>query len=341
MSVFKRWLTTSAESPPHLMRTGSGPGRRDPYTGKVSSQTPSASSTTSPRSLLLVIATGVVAGFLAGLFGVGGGLIIVPALVTILDMDQRRASATSLVSIILTAAAGSTTYAISGQVSLIATAFLVAGALVGAQIGVYLLRKLPDWILPWIFVGFVAVVIVSQQLQVPTRDAALVLDVPRGIGLIAVGVVSGIFSGLVGVGGGSVIVPGLELVVGVGDLLARGTSLLVMIPTAVTGTWTNLKHGLADLKTGTIVGLGAAVITPVGAAVAAHVSPETGNLLFSGFLLAVVINTVAKARKKQRLARQTSAAADESAIDASAVCGDSGSDEGDVGDDDRPNSDAR
>lgn len=307
----------------------------------MSSQTASGSSTKSPQSLLLVIATGVVAGFLSGLFGVGGGLVIVPALVTILDMEQRRASATSLVSIILTAAAGSTTYAISGQVSLIATAFLVAGALAGAQIGVYLLRKLPDWILPWIFVGFVAVVIVSQQLQAPTRDAALVLDVPRGIGLIVVGVVSGIFSGLVGVGGGSVIVPCLELVVGVGDLLARGTSLLVMIPTAATGTRTNLKHGLADLKTGIIVGLGAAAITPIGAAVAAHVSPETGNLLFSGFLLAVVINTVAKARKKQRLARQTSAAADESAIDTLGVCGDSDSDADDVPHEGGLNSDAR
>ena len=114
-----------------------------------------------------------------------------------------------------------------------------------------------------------------------------------------------------------------------------------MIPTAATGTWTNLKHGLADLKTGIIVGLGAAAITPIGAAVAAHVSPETGNLLFSGFLLAVVINTVAKARKKQRLARQTSAAADESAIDALGVCGDSGSDADDVPHEGGLNSDAR
>lgn len=48
------------------------------------------------RRILLVIATGVGAGFLSGLFGVGGGLVIVPALMAVLGMDQRRASATSL-----------------------------------------------------------------------------------------------------------------------------------------------------------------------------------------------------------------------------------------------------
>ena len=57
------------------------------------------------RRILLVIATGVGAGFLSGLFGVGGGLVIVPALMAVLGMDQRRASATSLAAIIVTAAA--------------------------------------------------------------------------------------------------------------------------------------------------------------------------------------------------------------------------------------------
>ncbi|WP_026460242.1 sulfite exporter TauE/SafE family protein [Schaalia suimastitidis] len=260
--------------------------------------------TASPQSpakaIVLVVITGVVAGFLSGLFGVGGGLIIVPALMAAFNMDQRRASATSLVAIILTAGVGMLTYAMNGYVSLVAALFLVAGALVGAQIGVYLLRKLPEWSLPWIFVGFVVVIIVSQQLHVPTRDAELILDAPRALGLIAVGILSGIFAGLVGVGGGGVIVPGLELLVGVGDLLARGTSLLVMIPTAVTGSWTNIKHGLADLKIGLLVGAIAAALTPVGAAVAKSVSPATGNILFACFLLVLVVNMLAKAYAMRR-----------------------------------------
>jgi len=105
------------------------------------------------------------------------------------------------------------------------------------------------------------------------------------------------------VGGGAVIVPGLELVVGVGDLMARGTSLLVMIPTAIAGTWSNARHGVVDLRAGLLVGAGAAVAAPAGTAIAALVSPATGSLLFSLFLLAVVANTLRRERVRRRKPR--------------------------------------
>lgn len=248
----------------------------------------------------LVLATGVCAGFLSGLFGVGGGLVIVPALMSVLGMSQRRAAATSLAAIVLTAVTGSASYGIRGEVSLPAAGLLVVGALVGAQGGVLALRRLPERVLPWIFIGFAGLVAVSMRLRVPVREAVLTLDGPRAIALIAVGAVAGILSGLVGVGGGSVIVPGLELVIGVGDLLARGTSLLVMIPTAVTGTWTNLKHGIVDLTSGLLVGIGAVIAAPVGVAVAARISPATGSVLFDLFLVSVVINMLRKERARQR-----------------------------------------
>ena len=63
----------------------------------------------------LVLLTGAGAGFLSGLFGVGGGLVIVPALMTVLGMSQRRAAATSLAAIVLTAAVGSVSYGLRGR----------------------------------------------------------------------------------------------------------------------------------------------------------------------------------------------------------------------------------
>lgn len=250
------------------------------------------------RRALLVALAGAGAGLLSGLFGVGGGLVIVPVLMSVLGMDQRRASATSLVAIILTAAAGCVSYGLDGEVSLLAALVLAAGSLVGAQIGVRLLRALPDRILPWIFVAFALFVIIAQQMKVPVRDAALVLDPPRALGLIGVGLLSGILSGLVGVGGGGVIVPGLELVVGVGDLLARGTSLLVMIPTAISGTWTNARHGIVDIKAGLVVGAFAALLTPLGRLVARAISPGTGNILFALFLLVMSATMLMRARRR-------------------------------------------
>ena len=258
------------------------------------------------RRILLVIATGVGAGFLSGLFGVGGGLVIVPALMAVLGMDQRRASATSLAAIIVTAAVGSGTYALHGEVSWAGGALLVVGALVGSQIGVWLLRRLPaptlPWILigftlPWILIGFTLFVIVSQYLQVPTREGIVSLTPASCALLILVGVCAGILSGLVGVGGGSVIVPGMELAVGAGDLIARGTSLLVMIPTGIAGTVTNLRHRMVDLRIGLIVGASAAATAPAGRLVATLVSPSIGAILFNIFLLSIIASTILKMRR--------------------------------------------
>ena len=215
------------------------------------------------RRILLVIATGVGAGFLSGLFGVGGGLVIVPALMAVLGMDQR----------------------------------LVVGALAGSQIGVWLLRRLPAPSLPWILIGFTLFVIVSQYLQVPTREGIVSLTPASCALLILVGVCAGILSGLVGVGGGSVIVPGMELAVGAGDLIARGTSLLVMIPTGIAGTVTNLRHRMVDLRVGLIVGASAAATAPAGRLVATLVSPSVGAILFNIFLLSIIASTILKMRR--------------------------------------------
>ncbi len=252
------------------------------------------------RRILLVVATGVGAGFLSGLFGVGGGLVIVPALMAVLGMDQRRASATSLAAIIVTAAVGSGTYALHGEVSWAGGALLVVGALVGSQIGVWLLRRLPAPSLPWILIGFTLFVIVSQYLHVPTRDGGVTLTPASCAWTVLVGLCAGILSGLVGVGGGSVIVPGMELAVGAGDLIARGTSLLVMIPTGIAGTVTNLRHRMVDLRVGLIVGASAAAVAPLGRLMATWVSPTVGAILFNTFLLSIIASTIARMRRKAR-----------------------------------------
>ena len=207
------------------------------------------SQTLTLRRILLVIATGVGAGFLSGLFGVGGGLVIVPALMALLGMDQRRLPAPSL---------------------------------------------------PWILIGFTVFVIVSQYLQVPTREGIVSLTPASCALLILVGVCAGILSGLVGVGGGSVIVPGMELAVGAGDLIARGTSLLVMIPTGIAGTVTNLRHRMVDLRVGLIVGASAAATAPAGRLVATLVSPSVGAILFNIFLVSIIASMILKMHKKAR-----------------------------------------
>ena len=95
-----------------------------------------------PR-LATSLGIGTGAGVLSGLFGVGGGFVIVPALTSIAGLSHRRASGTSLVAVIPISAAAAFGYALDGYVDVFVAGLLVAGGLVGAEIGTRLLHRLP------------------------------------------------------------------------------------------------------------------------------------------------------------------------------------------------------
>jgi len=247
-------------------------------------------------SLWALLAIGAFTGLASGLFGVGGGGVIVPALVA-LGVAQKRASATSLVALVPISAAGATSYAISGQLDMLAAALLAVGSVVGSPLGVRLLHRLPQRVLPWIFVGFIALVIVGLSLVPASRDGDVVITWWSAAALVGIGLVAGLLSGLVGVGGGIVAVPGLELLVGVGDLVARGTSLLMMIPTTIVGIVTHRKHFEVDLRAGLALGAAAVCVTPLGAWIARLLDPAVGSVLFAMFLVAVCVVVVWRARR--------------------------------------------
>jgi uncharacterized membrane protein YfcA len=249
-------------------------------------------------TVLVLVAIGVLGGVLSGLFGVGGGVVVVPALMAFAQMDQRRASATSLVAIAPAAVVGAVTYAVQGEVHWLAALTLAIGSVIGAPIGARLLRALPLRVLPWIFVGFIAVVLVSLFTTVPTRGGEVHFGVVEAIVLLLLGLLSGVLSGLVGVGGGVVIVPGLEVVLGAGDLLAKGTSLLTMVPTSVSGTVANLRRRAVDLRVGLAVGITAAVCSPGGAVLARLVEPQVGTWLFAAFLVVVAVIVLSRGRRR-------------------------------------------
>ena len=95
---------------------------------------------------------------------------------------------------------------------------------------------------------------------------------------------TGTVAGLIGVGGGIVVVPALMLLFGTSDLIAKGTSLLMMIPTAISGTIGNLRRGNVDLPAAALIGVAACTTTALGAWIATLVDPFWGNVLFAIFL---------------------------------------------------------
>ncbi len=250
--------------------------------------------------ILTCIGVGLLAGLLSGLFGVGGGTVIVPLLVLILGFDQRLAAGTSLAAIVPTATVGVISYAIHGSVAWIPALILAVGAVVGAQIGTWLLPRVPLTVLRWSFVGFLGAVIVSLFLVIPSRDADLPLTWLTIGGLIVLGVITGTLAGLLGVGGGIIVVPALMIVFGVSDLIAKGTSLLMMIPTAVSGTIGNIRRRNVDLVAAALVGGAACTTTALGAWIATIVDPLTGNMLFAAFLVVIAVQMSLRALRGRR-----------------------------------------
>ena len=141
----------------------------------------------------------------------------------LLGFGQRLAAGTSLAAIVPTSLVGVISYAVNGTVDWVAAILLAAGAIGGAQLGSYLLAKLPKKALQWGFIGFLLVVVVSLFLIVPSRTAEIDLHVGSIIGLILLGFLTGVLSGLLGIGGGVVVVPMLILLFGASDLIAKGT----------------------------------------------------------------------------------------------------------------------
>ncbi len=192
---------------------------------------------------LRAAAIGVAAGLLSGLFGVGGGIIMVPLLVAWFALDQRRASATSLLAIVPIATASAIGYARNGNVDLAAGLLLLVGGVVGGQLGARLLPRTPIATLQLWF-GILSLA-TAARLVIGGSSSAL-----SGLGavwegglLVLVGVAAGTLAGLLGVGGGIIMVPGLVILTGDDADTARGTSLLVVIFTALTATVTNCATG--------------------------------------------------------------------------------------------------
>jgi uncharacterized protein len=106
----------------------------------------------------ITLGTGALAGLTAGLFGVGGGIVIVPPLVAFAALSQHQAHATSLAAIVPIAAVAGTRFAIDGSVDWSAAALLSVGTLLGAPVGAWLLARTSAGTLNVAFGAFMLIV---------------------------------------------------------------------------------------------------------------------------------------------------------------------------------------
>jgi uncharacterized membrane protein YfcA len=237
-----------------------------------------------------IVVVGLVAGFLSGIFGVGGGILMVPALVLVLAMGQRLAHGTSLAAIVPISLAGVVGYALEGKVDWTASLVLVVGAAaLGAPLGTHLLHVLPKRALALTF----ALVMLGTAVRLVLADSDATgrgdLTVGLVIELLAVGVVAGTAAGLLGVGGGVVMVPAMVLFLGLPAAVARGSSLAVIIPTAAVGTQRNLARRNADLRVALLMGLSGVASSFLASQVSVGLDERLSSRLFAALLAFVAL----------------------------------------------------
>ncbi len=261
---------------------------------------PTAEPRWSARRVLLLLAIGLAAGLFSGLFGVGGGMIVVPGLVVVMRLDHRLAVGTSLLAITPAVLSSLVSYSVAGSVNVLVGCLLAVGAVAGAQLGTWLLHHISRRLAQWVFIAFVVVMVVQLVVEVPSRTSEMELGPVQIVGLVVLGLVAGTLSPLLGIGGGGVVVPVMMFAFGASDLAAKGAALVMMVPTLASGLWANLRRHNVDVRAGLVVGVAALFTGPVGSWIAHQLPAQVAAWLFAAFLLFVGASMLREVLRRSR-----------------------------------------
>ncbi len=267
----------------------------------------------------LLFGIGIFTGTLAGLLGIGGGLMMVPAL-TLFGVPLVQATATSLVGVFLSSVSGSIQNFKTGELNWRVSLTLALFGIVTAQFGAWLGNRLSDAVLSLAFAVLLLVTIFLMNLKqrlkrqqakadplhqklnedVSLQNLALSalsspeptqeVRVSSAFGSIAgIGLLAGVLSGLFGVGGGVVMVPLQMLLLSESIKSAVRTSLGAIVPIAVSGL---IQHTLNDNVLwipGICLGLGGIIGAQLGTRLLPRLSDRSVNTLFRAFLIGLAV----------------------------------------------------
>ncbi len=253
-------------------------------------------------TLLLYLALGAFAGVMAGMLGVGGGLIIVPVLAWIFGRQQvsdalimHLAIGTSLASIVVTSISSVRAHHQRGAVLWPAFWRLTPGIVIGAWLGAAVADVLSSAALTKIFAVFV--LMVSAQMAFGAKPAPQ-RELPGAAGMAATGGVIGALSAIVGIGGGSLTVPFL-IWCNIHMRQAVATSAACGLPIALAGALGFIVTGFnaADLPAWSLgyvygpaligVAFASMLTAPLGAKLAHTLPTDSLKKVFAVFLAAV------------------------------------------------------
>jgi uncharacterized membrane protein YfcA len=237
----------------------------------------------------MVIATyliaGIVSGFVAGILGIGGGLLLVPFLLS-LDFSPIQATSTSLMAITLTSTNGTIQNYLRGSINLSKVFSLAIPSMVTVSLGAMVATFIPDNVLAISFALFLLINIYLVKLK-KSLNHSLTGNYSSVIKKLLTGSLSGFLAGIFGVGGGVVLVPLQIALLGENIKNAVINSLAVISLTSLSGTLTNLILGNILLPQGILLGIGGIIGITISGKLLVKIPDKWVEYFFIGLMISL------------------------------------------------------
>lgn len=253
---------------------------------------------------------GIIVGILSGLLGIGGGTLLVPIFKLGYLMDSIACTATSLFTIIPTSVSGAITHLRNKTCIPRLGVITGIGGMITSPIGVWLATLSPGWMImaaAAVIIFYSAYTMLKKACKLPKQSkkakqaaqtgkasAVIVADpTPKTPSLAKrqlvygalIGLVAGLCSGYVGVGGGFIMVPLMISLLHIPMKLTSGTSLIAVMLLAIPGVIYQAILGNVNWIAGIAVALGSIPGAVLGAKLIPRVPERTLRFLFGGFLV--------------------------------------------------------
>ncbi len=258
---------------------------------------------------LILLFIGIIAGIVAGLFGIGGGVVIVPSLVYIMNFPLIMANGTSLAALLLPVGIFAVKqYHSSGFVNIKTAAIISLGMLTGvfggAEIAHLLspnyLRMAYGFFLLYVTIKFIDFTSIINKFKKEKKSNILEKKDDeyeiRNVNIFLIylfGIIAGIMSGMFGIGGGLIIVPFLLTVMNFHPKMAIGTSLAsLLLPVGLPGIFVYYNAGNLNFIYAGMVALGIIIGSIFGAKISLGLPTKTVKKIYGYFVFIMAIDFI-------------------------------------------------